>query len=104
MTSWYQQELATIHEACSKTDQLSKGDEVVIARTDNPTCPVAMLEKYMGKTGMHWQDQRFLFRAICSSKTGESLRESGGISYTYLREQFKKLKELGYNLEEIRPS
>ena len=97
-----QQELATIHIARSKTDQLRKGDEVVIARTGNPTCPVTTLERYMRKTGMQWEDQRFLFRAICSSKTGESLRESGGISYTCLREQFKKkLKELGYAPEQF---
>ena len=30
-----QQDLATIHIARSKTDQLRKGDEVVIARTGN---------------------------------------------------------------------
>ena len=95
-----QQELATIHIARSKTDQLRKGVEVIIARTGNPTCPVAMLEKY--KTGMHWQDRCSLFRAICSSKTRVSWRESGGISYTYLREPFKKkLKVLGYNSEEF---
>ena len=31
----------------SKTDQLRDGAWVVIARTDSPLCPVAMLECYM---------------------------------------------------------
>jgi len=33
----------------SKLDQLWNGDEVVIARTGSDTCPVAMLEKYLGQ-------------------------------------------------------
>ena len=31
----------------SKTDQLHKGDEVVIARSQDRTCPVRMLERYI---------------------------------------------------------
>ena len=51
---------------------------------------------------MQWRNQHFLFWAICSLKTGESQRESGCISYTCLREQFrKKLKDLGYNPEKF---
>ena len=38
----------------SKMDQLWKGDEVAIAQIGNITCPVAMLEKYMTRTGMAW--------------------------------------------------
>ena len=82
----------------SKTDQLRKGDEVIIARSGGVTCPVTKLECYMQRTGMSWQDQRYLFRAICHSKAGEKLRESGSISYSCLREQFKKkLASLGCN-------
>ena len=31
----------------SKTDQWRQGDEVLVARTANKTCPVALLEHYM---------------------------------------------------------
>ena len=61
-----------IHIVCSKTDQLRQGDEVVVARTHSATCPVAMLENYMVRTGMAWDDQRFLFRPIQKSKKGEN--------------------------------
>ena len=82
---------------CSKTDQLRKGDEVIIARSNKATCPVNKLEEYMKRTGTPRQDQRYLFRPVCKSKTGERLHESGKISYSCLREQFKKkLESLGY--------
>ena len=68
----------SLHIAHSKTDQLRKGDGVVIARSGNATCPVAMLELYMARTDMQAQERELLFRPICSSKRGESLRVSGG--------------------------
>ena len=86
----------------SKTDQLRKGDELVIARTQNRTCPVAMLESYLLETGTLLSDQRRLFRPICKSKKSEKLRKSGSISYSCLRDLFKKkLKDLGYNSDEF---
>ena len=87
---------------CSKTDQLRKGDELVIARTHNKTCPVAMLESYLSETGTLLSDQRWLFRPICKSSKFEKLREDGCISYSCLRDLFKKkLKGLGYNPDEF---
>ena len=44
----------------------------------------------MHRTAMTLDDQRFLFRPIQRTKHGESLRQSGKISYTCLRELFKK--------------
>ena len=35
----------------SKTDQLRQGDELVISRTGNSTCLVAMLETYLARKG-----------------------------------------------------
>ena len=66
----------------SKTDQLRQGDEVVVARTNSAIYPVAMLESYMTRTGIAWDDQCLLFRPIQKSKRGETARESGCISYT----------------------
>ena len=34
----------SVHIASSKTDQYRQGDTVLVARTGNATCPVAMLE------------------------------------------------------------
>ena len=91
-----QDEFMTLHLPCSKTNQLRKGDELVIARTRNAACPVAMLELYMWRTHTAWDDQRLLFRPICKSSKGERLRESGCISYSCLRDLFKrKLEALG---------
>ena len=82
----------------SKTDQLWQGNELVISRTGNSTCPVAMLETYLARTGTQLTDHRFLFRPICKTAKSESLRESGSISYSCLRESFrKKLRDLGYD-------
>ena len=50
-----------IHIACSKIEHLRQSDEVVIVRTYSATCPVAMLESSMIRTGMARDGQRFLF-------------------------------------------
>ena len=82
----------------SKTDQLRRGDEVIIARSGRGTCPVTYLENYLRRTGTSLQEQRFLFRPICRTKNGERLRDSGSINYTCLWEYFKrKVSKLGYN-------
>ena len=84
------QEMMKIKILQSKIDQLRQGDELVIARTANCTCPVAMLERYMSRTSMSQDDQRYLFRPIQRTKNGEGLRQSGKISYTCLRKLYKK--------------
>ena len=79
-------------------DQLGKGDEVAIAQTGNITCPVAILETYMLRTGVAWNEERLLFRPIYKTGKTEKLRESGSISYSCLRDLFrKKLRELDYD-------
>ena len=91
-----------LHIPRSKTDQLRKGDKVLIAKTGNNTCLVAVLQQYMTAAGIPWEDQRPLFRPICKTKEGEKLRDSGNISYSCLRELFKKtLAQLGYNQVEF---
>ena len=81
----------------SKTDQLRKGNEVVIARSQDRTCPVRMLERYITKAKIRMDSELFLFCQITKSRKGEYLRDGGAVSYTTMREQFKKkVKELGY--------
>ena len=74
----------------SKKDQLRQGNELLIARAGSSRCPVAMLERYMARTGMRWEDSCYIFRAIQNTKNGETLRESGHISNSCLKDLFKK--------------
>ena len=92
----------TIKIRSSKTDQLRKGDEVVIARVGSDTCPVSMLEKYLSLGRNSLSDSRFLFRGITKTKNRESLRASGSLTYSRLRELLRaKLAQLGYNPNEF---
>ena len=92
-----QDDMLRIHIEHSKTDQLRQGDEVLIARTKSNVCPVSLLECYMKKASVSWEDHRYLFRPIQKTKKGEVLRESGQISYSCLRDLFrKKLDFLGF--------
>eukprot|EP00731_Ephydatia_muelleri_P033190 Em0026g10a len=89
-------ESMTITIVSSKTDQYREGSSLVIARTGTLTCPVAMMEKYFFMGGLCTHDQGKVFRALDSTKHGQRLRTSGGISYTRLRELLlEKIEQLG---------
>ena len=82
----------------SKTDQLRKGDEVLISRTGTITCPMAMLERYLNLGGIKLTDSKLLYQGIVKTKSGEKLRSSGGFTYTRMRELLQeKLVQLGYS-------
>ena len=84
----------------SKTDQLRHGDVVLIARTESDTCPVAMLESYIRRAGISLASKSLLFRGIVSGKE-EKLRETGGLSYSRMRELLRdKLQQLGFSVDE----
>jgi len=84
----------TVHITLSKTDQYWQGDNVVVARTGSPTCPVIMLERYYAMTVISKESKLRLFRGI---KPGEWLRSQGTSSYTQLRELFlQELTSLGF--------
>ena len=88
----------SIHVTSSKTDQLRQGDHVLISRTNTPTCPVAMMERYIQAAGISLASKLRLFRAITSTKKGERLRAGGSLSYTRMHELLlKKLTDLGYD-------
>ena len=55
----FSQLMLSIRVVRSKANQLRHGDEVLVARTNNRTCPVAMLECYMHRTSMSQDDQRY---------------------------------------------
>jgi hypothetical protein len=55
-----------------------------------------MMEKYFFMGGLCTHDQGKVFRAVDSTKNGQRLRKSGGISYTRLRELLlEKIEQLG---------
>ena len=92
-----QNDMLRIRIEHSKTDQLSQGDDVLMARTKSTVCPVSLLECYMRRAGVSLEDHRFLFRPIQKTKRGEALRESSQISYSCLQDLFKKkLEFLGF--------
>lgn len=94
----FSEQYMTIRILSSKTDQLRQGDSVMVARTGSPTCPVAMLQRYMSMAELSTSSTLRLFRGITRCKKGERLRSSGTLSYTRLRELFKaKLTELGFD-------
>ena len=83
----------------SKTDQYREGASLVIARTGQVTCPVAMMERYCHMGEIDHTSQAKLFRGIVNTKGGgERLRKNGGLSYTRLRELLlDKLAQLGFD-------
>ena len=83
----------------SKTDQYRQGNQVLIAISGSPTCPVAMLEQYAHLAAIDTKSDLRLFRGLVHTKKGMSLRKSGGISYTRISELVKdKLSSLGYDM------
>ena len=75
-------EKLTIRITHSKTDQLRKGDELLISKSTDDTYPVRMLERCMSKDGIQLSDSRPLFKGITKTKTGETLRISGSLFYS----------------------
>lgn len=83
----------------SKTDVYKEGSTVVISRTPNDTCPVAMLEKYLRKANIMPSSEEFIFRSILYCKKSKSYQLRNGnkpLSYTRAREiLLDALKSLG---------
>lgn len=48
----------------SKTDVFRQSNIVVIAKTGNKLCPLSYLEKYISYTGLVFQFEEFIFRAV----------------------------------------
>lgn len=94
----FEPDLMSIHISSSKTDQYRQGADVVVARSGSDLCPVGRLQEYYKIAGLDHQSPEMLFRAITKSKNGESLRRSGSISYTRIRELvLEKIRSLGHD-------
>ena len=96
------EELLKITIRSSKTDQLRQGNQVMVSRSGKPTCPVAILERYLQMAGEPMSSDKPLFRGITKTKKGEKLRNSGGLSYTRTRELvLGQFKELGMDTKRL---
>ena len=92
----------TINIRSSKTDQFRDGDSLGIARMGTLTCPVGMMERYFHKAGLEHTSSAKVFRGILCTKSGERLKEDGGLSYTRVRELLReKLVQLGLDPSEF---
>ena len=81
----------------------SKGDQVVIARNNSTSCPIAMLDWYMVKAKIPADSSLFLFRPIVAGKIPR-LQDSGQLSRSRLSELLReKLDKLGFVAVEISP-
>ena len=68
----------------------------MVARTGSEACPVAMLVTYIQRGDIQMDSNQKLFRPISSGRC-EKLWETGGITYSRMRELLKKkLDELGF--------
>ena len=80
-----------------KTDQYWEGSSLVIARTGEQTCPVAMIEKYFRMGELENTPKECVFRGISVTKNEERLRKTG-LSFSRLRELLlSKISKLGYD-------
>jgi hypothetical protein len=72
----------------SKTDIYREGKDVIISATNNYTCPVAMLSRYLLLANISEGSNDYIFRPIsyCSKSKSYRLRKSGILSYTTARE------------------
>ena len=87
----------------SKTGVYRQGDQLGIARTGTPFCPVNMLERYFATAGLNDStSNKFIFRAVmfCSKFNKHVLRPDKfwSLSYSTVRSIFlTKLSDLGLN-------
>ena len=86
----------------SKADQYRDGARIIIERSEQNTCPVGMLERYMQLGNIRNSPELPLFRGIMHTRSGEQLRKKGGISYIRVREiVLEKLSEFGLDWKQF---
>ena len=94
-------EMLKVNIMKSKNDQLCCSKEMRFFYLRPTPRFVDVLERYMAKTGMRWVDDCFIFQTIQKTKNGESLRQSGRISYSYILDLFTKMSTLAFEAMEF---
>lgn len=87
----------------SKIDQTNKGETVLIAQTNNSTCPYNMLRLYFEKCNFVPSEDNYIFRQLsfCYKQKVHRLRKSGCLSCTRCREIVREmLTDIGLNADE----
>ena len=73
-----------------KNDQMRKGNEILVARTNSAYCPVGLTELFWQKAQMDGTNSdTFFIPRLLATKSGHAAHKSAGISYTTAYEQFK---------------
>lgn len=87
----------------SKTDIYRDGACVLLAKSDNLTCPFTILKRYVNKANIDVSSQELFFRRIQFVKSTNSyVLRSGGLSYTRMRELvLGAFESLGYRKEKF---
>lgn len=71
----------------SNTDVHREGRDVAISRTNNSTCPVNMLLRYLSLADIQSDSTDLIFRPLCFCKYSDSCKlRNGKPSYTTARE------------------
>ena len=90
--------ISHVHPHCIEYWTSTDRDTVLVARTSNATCPVAMLERYVATANISLPSDLHLVRGVTHTGKGERLCPLGGLSYTRMHEVFlAKLDQLGYD-------
>ena len=81
----------------SKSDQLRRGDKVVISELPSPACPVKLLKKYLTKLQIPPDSRDLIFRPISKGKNScKLIAPNKPISYSTMRQAFwRDLKTTG---------
>lgn len=75
----------------SKTDQLQKGSEIVIAKTGNKLCPVSWLKNYLAAASLTVSSDEYIFTKVKFLKSKNKyvpVNTLSPLSYTRSREIF----------------
>lgn len=85
----------------SKTDQLRKGDEVLISKGVSSACPHSLLNRYISQANIDLESDNFLFKPAFRSKGKASLiKKNKPLSYTRTNEiVVKKLRTVAPGLK-----
>ena len=83
----------------SKTDVYREGRDVLISKTNTPTCPVNMLLRYFYLAEIPADSTDYIFRPLCFCNSVNSYKlRSGKLSYTTARKiLLSALETLGLN-------
>ena len=71
-------------------DQYREGHTSLLARSHKATCPVSITERLLKLLPLSSESSSPLVRRIVKSKSKEHFHVSKGVSYTTLREEFRK--------------